>query len=64
MTEEEVRLNYRSTVTKKTDYHVQLRCQINTEGTHAVNCWDMARERTAPPADLRETELVCKLQLS
>ena len=64
MTEKEVSENYRSPVTKKGDYRAHLRCKINVEGSHAVRCWDMARERTSLPEDLREHEMVAKVQLS
>ena len=64
LTEEQVRENYRSPMTKKADYKAHLRCKIQVEGTHIVRCWDMARERTSLPEDLRGVQMVCKVQLS
>ena len=40
-------------VTKKGDYKAQLRCKLDTSGTHAVRRWSSTGHRCELPADLR-----------
>ena len=63
-TEEQIRENYRSPVQKKGDYRATLRCKCNCEGSNPVRCWDVNRGQVELPADLRNTDLVAKIQLS
>ena len=64
MTEEQVREDHRSPVTKKGDYRGHLRCKLNCEGAHPVRVWTMNRETIPLPGELRETELIAKILLS
>jgi hypothetical protein len=64
LTEDAVRENYRSPVTRKEGYRPHLRCKVNTDGAHAVRVWDVDRQRVALPEDLRETELIAKIFFS
>ena len=63
MTEDQVRENYRSPVSRKGDYPATVRCKVNCSGTSAVRVWDMKRERIDLPEDLRQTDLVAKVTL-
>ncbi len=63
-TEEEVRANYRSPVTKKGDYRAHIRCKINTDGSHIVRCWDMEKKKTKLPYDPRDAAFGAKIQIS
>ena len=63
-TEEQIRENYRSPVQKKGDYRATLRCKVNVDGANSVRCWNVAKERVDLPEDLRDTEIVAKIQLS
>ena len=63
-TEEQIRENYRSPVQKKGDYKATLRCKVNCEGSHPVRCWDVGRGRVERPEDLRDTEMIAKVNLS
>ena len=64
MTEDQVREAYRSPVTKKGDYKATLRTKINVEGSHPVRVWDMNRQKTELPDDLRGIELCARVLLS
>ena len=64
MTEDQVKEAYRSPVTKKGDYKATLRTKINVEGAHPVRVWDMNRQKTELPDDLRGIELCARVLLS
>ena len=63
-TEEQIRENYRSPVQKKGDYRATLRTKVNCDGSNHVRCWDANRNRIDLPEDLRNTDLIAKIQLS
>ena len=63
-TEAQIRENYRSPVQKKGDYRATLRCKVNCEGSNPVRCWDTNRVHMDLPEDLRNTDLIAKVQLS
>ena len=63
-TEEQIRENYRSPVQKKGDYRATLRTKVNCDGSNHVRCWDANRVRMDLPEDLRNTDLIAKVQLS
>ena len=56
--------HYRSPVTRKEGYQSLLRCKLNTEGRHQVRVWDQDGQRTPLPEDLRDYDLVPRLQIS
>jgi len=64
MSHTEVKLSYKSPVTKKGDYKPHLRCKINTAGTAPVRCWDENDLRCLLPEDLRQYDLVPRIHLS
>ena len=63
MTEDQVKENYRSPVSRKGDYRATLRCKINVSGSNAVRVWDAKKERIELPEDLRQLDLVAKVSL-
>ena len=63
-TEAQIRESYRSPIQRKGDYRATLRCKVNCEGSNPVRCWDANRVRLELPEDLRNTELIAKVQLS
>ena len=63
-TEGQIPENYRSPVQKKGDYRATLRCKVNCEGSNPVRCWDTNRVHLDLPEDLRNTDLIAKVQLS
>ena len=63
-TEAQIRESYRSPVQKKGDYRATLRCKVNCDGSNPVRCWDAKRARMELPEDLRNTDIVARIQLS
>jgi len=64
MTAAQVAECLKNPVTKKGDYKAQLRCKLDTSGTHAVRCWSPTGQRCELPADLKGYKLVPRLLLS
>ena len=64
LTPDQVREGYRSPVTKKGSYRGHLRCKINSSGTTMARCWNMEDKRREMPADLRNHEMVPRINVS
>ena len=64
LTRSQIEEHYRSPVTRREGYQALLRAKLNTEGRHAGRVWDEDGQRTQLPEDLRDHDLVPKLQLS
>jgi hypothetical protein len=64
MSEDQIRENYRSPLTKKDNYGAHLRCKINTIGRSAVRCWDIDGMRTDMPDDLRYMAITPRVNIS
>jgi hypothetical protein len=64
MSEEQIRENYKSPLTKKGDYGAHLRCKLNTIGRGAVRCWDTQSMRIDMPEDLRYVEITPRITIS
>ncbi len=61
---EQVKEGYRSPMTKKGTYNAHLRCKVNTGGTAMVRCWDAHDKRVDLPQDMRNHELVPRINIS
>ena len=64
LTPDQVSEGYRSPVTKKGSYRGHLRCKINSSGTTMVRCWSTEDIRRELPADLRNHEMVPRINVS
>ena len=64
LTPDQVREGYRSPVTKKGSYRGHLRCKINSSGAAMVRCWSTEDKRREMPADLRNHEMVPRINIS
>ena len=64
LTPEQVREGYRSPVTKKGSYRGHLRCKINCSGVAMARCWSTEDKRREMPADLRNHEMVPRINIS
>ena len=64
LNQSQIEEHYRSPVTRREGYQPMLRCKLNTEGRHAARIWDEDGQRTQLPEDLRDYEMIPKLQLS
>ena len=64
LTTDQVREGYRSPVTKKGSYRGHLRCKINSSGAAMVRCWSTEDKRREMPADLRNHEMVPRINIS
>lgn len=64
MTIEQVTDCLKHPVTKKGEYKAQLRCKLDTSGTHAVRCWSATGQRCDLPIDLRGYKLITRVLLS
>ena len=64
LTPDQVREGYRSPVTKKGSYRGHLRCKINSSGTAMVRCWNSEDKRREMPTDLRNHEMVPRINIS
>ncbi len=64
LTPDQVSEGYRSPVTKKGSYRRHLRCKINSSGTTMVRCWSTEDIRRELPADLRNHEMVPRINVS
>ena len=55
---------YKSPVSKKETYSAHLRCKINVCGTNMVRCWDTAGKRKELPSDLRNFQIIPRINIS
>ena len=63
LSEQTIRENYRSPLSKKADYPALLRTKVNTLGPKAVRFWDAQGRSTEQPEDWRAVECTVMLHI-